>query len=135
MTVFDLMDIYYPEKKRTISRLRTLDKKANQEAEKELVYRRENHIYPQDPLMMRNWLSEYAYATNNKEKNHRILKKLNELAAELKADMVLLETTESGYPMFKFRWFPYTMVKSHFELCSAFVAKLVEKASSGEDFY
>ena len=48
MTVFDLMDIYYPEKKRTISRLRTLDKKANQEAEKELVYRRENHIYPQN---------------------------------------------------------------------------------------
>ena len=26
MTVFDLMDIYYPDKKRTISRLRNMDK-------------------------------------------------------------------------------------------------------------
>lgn len=135
MTVFDLMDIYYPDKKRTISRLRNMDKKANQEAENELAYRREHHIYPQNPFDMRDWLSEYAYATANEEENQRILQKLNQLADDLKADKVVLKTTESGYPMFKFRWFPYTMVKSHFELCSAFVAKLVEKAAANEEFY
>ena len=135
MTVFDLMDIYYPDKKRTISRLRNMDKKANQEAENELAYRREHHIYPQNPFDMRDWLSEYAYATNNDKENQRILKKLNELAADLNADRVLLEIGQNGYPMFKFRWFPYTMVKSHFELSSAFVAKLVEKAAANEEFY
>jgi hypothetical protein len=68
-----------------------MDKKANQEAENELAYRREHHIHPQNPFDMRDWLSEYTYATNNDKENQRILKKLNELAADLNADRVLLE--------------------------------------------
>ena len=37
------------------------------------------------------------------------------LAEEIGADNVLL-IDHYGFPMFKFMWFPYTMVRSHFRV-------------------
>ncbi len=135
MTIFDLMDIYFPDKKRTISRLRSLDRNADLAALIEVEERRKHNIYPQKPNDMRDWLSEFAYATDNEANNLRILSRLNVLAKDLNANEVTLETAENGIPMFKFKWFPYTMVMSHFELCSDFAMLLVKKADLDENFY
>ncbi len=83
MTIFDLMDIYFPDKKRTISRLRSLDRNADLAALIEVEERRKHNIYPQKPNDMRDWLSEFAYATDNEANNLRILSRLNVLAKDL----------------------------------------------------
>ena len=134
MNVFDLMDMYYPDKKRTISKFRKLDAQANEETHRELEYRIKEHLYPRDPLEFRNWTSAYAYATGDNDNDLRILKKLNKLADEIGADKVLLEEV-NGFAIFKFRWFPYTMVRSHFDLFTDFTAKLVKIADNDDPFF
>ena len=134
MNVFDIMDLYYPDKKRTINKFRKLDAQANEDAQKELEYRIKEHLYPRNPIEFRNWTSACAYATGDKDNDLRILKKLNVLAGQIGADKVLMED-HYGFPMFKFMWFPYTMVRSHFDLFTDFTAKLVKKADGDEPFF
>lgn len=135
MTVFDLMDIYFPDKKRTISRLRELDRKADLAALIQVEERRKHNIYPQNPKDMRDWAAECIYVTVGSSEIPHVLRRLNELAKDLNANEVTLETAENGMPMFKFKWFPYTTVMAHFDLCSDFVSKLVMIAAAGKNFY
>ena len=60
---------------------------------------------------------------------------IKKVAKEHGVSVNVLLIEHYGFPMFKFMWFPCTMVRSHFNLFTDFTAKLVKKADNDESFF